>query len=134
MPTSAPVTAIDPGCSDTQRFELELEFVQCLASPEYLNWLAQSNQLKDPALIRFLEYLQYWLRPEYAAYIIYPHALFFLELLQSEEFRTALASSQVKELIHTQQFYHWLYYRRNRLAAAAGQQDPQLPQAQPMQQ
>jgi hypothetical protein len=26
----------------------------------------------------------------------YPHALFFLELLQSEEFRTALASSQVK--------------------------------------
>lgn len=26
----------------------------------------------------------------------YPHALFFLDLLQSEEFRTALASSQVK--------------------------------------
>ncbi len=25
------------GCSDARRFQLELEFVQCLASPDYLN-------------------------------------------------------------------------------------------------
>jgi mediator of RNA polymerase II transcription subunit 31 len=60
----------DIGCSDKRRFELELEFVQLLANPAYLTWLAQSDQLKDPALIKFLEYLQYWLRPEYAAYIM----------------------------------------------------------------
>ena len=61
---------IDTGCSEARRFELELEFVQLLANPTYLTWLAQSDQLKDPALIRFLDYLQYWLRPEYAAYIM----------------------------------------------------------------
>jgi len=33
----------------------------------------------------------------------YPHALFFLELLQSEEFRTALASAQVKVKMRTLQ-------------------------------
>ena len=63
-------TPSDTGCNDTRRFELELEFVQLLANPAYLTWLAQSDQLKDPALIRFLDYLQYWLRPEYAAYIM----------------------------------------------------------------
>ena len=25
------------GCSDAERFQLELEFVQCLANPHYLN-------------------------------------------------------------------------------------------------
>lgn len=68
--TTQTATPIDPGCSDTRRFELELEFVQLLANPEYLTWLAQSDQLKDPALVKFLDYLQYWLQPEYAAYIM----------------------------------------------------------------
>ena len=27
----------DTGCSDAERFGLELEFVQCLANPQYLN-------------------------------------------------------------------------------------------------
>lgn len=69
-PTTQPPTRIEPGCSDAKRFELELEFVQLLANPEYLTWLAQTEQLKDPALVKFLDYLQYWLRPEYAAYIM----------------------------------------------------------------
>lgn len=30
------------GCSETRRFELELEFVQCLASPDYLNCALES--------------------------------------------------------------------------------------------
>lgn len=106
------------GCSDTQRFELELEFVQCLASPDYLNWLAQNDTLNDPALVSFLDYLQYWLRPEYSTYIIYPHSLFFLELLQSEEFRKSLASTAIKDLIHSQQFFFWQHYRANRVTAA----------------
>lgn len=77
MPASAATVApsqtaapSDIGCNDSRRFELELEFVQLLANPAYLTWLAQSDQLKDPALIKFLDYLQYWLRPEYAAYIM----------------------------------------------------------------
>jgi len=29
------------GCSDDTRFQLELEFVQCLANPRYINCAAQ---------------------------------------------------------------------------------------------
>lgn len=38
MPGEAAAAPHGPaGCSDARRFELELEFVQCLASPDYLN-------------------------------------------------------------------------------------------------
>jgi hypothetical protein len=33
-----------------------------------------------------------------------------------------------QELIHTQQYYHWLHYRANRLKAAAALQQEQAPQ------
>lgn len=58
------------GCSPRQRFQLELEFVQSLASPHYLNFLAQSLYLDDPAFIAFLEYLKYWKQPEYARFVV----------------------------------------------------------------
>lgn len=32
--------------------------------------LAQTQQLDDPAFVRYLAYLQYWRRPEYASYIM----------------------------------------------------------------
>ena len=56
----------------------------------------------------------------------YPHALFFLELLQSEEFRTALASSQVKVRVVcslTRCALHWRFaamyvHISNRLSTA----------------
>lgn len=100
------------------RFVLELEFIQCLANPHYLNcecvgtgslplslsvthaekqwagkqqarsnqltrcscplthWalhlcagLAQNDYLKDKAFLNYLQYLEYWRRPEYAKYI-----------------------------------------------------------------
>ncbi|KAG7670665.1 hypothetical protein KSW81_003221 [Nannochloris sp. 'desiccata'] len=79
------------GCNPRQRFQLELEFVQCLASPHYLNFLAQSRYLDDPAFLAFLEYLKYWKQPEYARFILYPHAIYFLDLLQQADFRRASA-------------------------------------------
>ncbi|VCW67194.1 unnamed protein product, partial [Gulo gulo] len=33
------------------RFQLELEFVQCLANPNYLNFLAQRGYFKDKAFV-----------------------------------------------------------------------------------
>ncbi|CBJ26252.1 conserved unknown protein [Ectocarpus siliculosus] len=63
------------------RFEMELELMNCLASPEYLHYLAQGGYLDDRAFIRFLEYLQYFKRPEYAKFITYPHSLAMLDLL-----------------------------------------------------
>lgn len=47
------------------RFERELEFVQCLANPMYLNYLAQSKVLEEEAFLEYLKYLEYWRAPEY---------------------------------------------------------------------
>ncbi|KAL6503813.1 hypothetical protein OROGR_025736 [Orobanche gracilis] len=98
-----------------QRFLLELEFVQCLANPTYIHYLAQNRYFEDEAFIGYLKYLQYWQRPEYIKFIMYPHCLFFLELLQNPNFRSAMAHPANKELAHRQQFYFWKNYRNNRL-------------------
>jgi len=91
------------------RFEMELEFIQCLANPKYLNFLAQSLYLEDEAFVNYLKYLLYWKQPEYAKFIIYPNSLYFLDLLQKEEFRKVLKNPNICEDIHLQQFYHWQY-------------------------
>nr|GMD00564.1 mediator of RNA polymerase II transcription subunit 31-like [Ipomoea batatas] len=98
-----------------QRFLLELEFVQCLANPTYIHYLAQNRYFEDEAFIGYLKYLQYWQRPEYIKFIMYPHCLYFLEMLQSPTFRNAMAHPANKELAHRQQFYFWKNYRNNRL-------------------
>lgn len=76
------------------RFEVELEFVQCLANPSYLNcklmsthlwyklqtlvdfrWpflhtvLAQRGFFKEKEFVNYLDYLQYWKKQEYAQYL-----------------------------------------------------------------
>ncbi|KAJ4952310.1 hypothetical protein NE237_029142 [Protea cynaroides] len=98
-----------------QRFLLELEFVQCLANPTYIHYLAQNRYFEDEAFIGYLKYLQYWQRPEYIKFIMYPHSLFFLELLQNASFRNAMAHPGSKELAHRQQLFFWKNYRNNRL-------------------
>ncbi|CAG8724721.1 9934_t:CDS:2 [Cetraspora pellucida] len=37
-----------------KRFQIELEFVQCLANPWYLNNLAQRGFFQDPAFLNYL--------------------------------------------------------------------------------
>ncbi|OVA19810.1 Mediator complex [Macleaya cordata] len=98
-----------------QRFLLELEFVQCLANPTYIHYLAQNRYFEDEAFIGYLKYLQYWQRPEYIKFIMYPHCLYFLELLQNANFRNAMAHPGSKELAHRQQFFFWKNFRNNRL-------------------
>ncbi|OIV99107.1 hypothetical protein TanjilG_32366 [Lupinus angustifolius] len=93
-----------------QRLLLELEFIQCLANPIYIH-----------CFIGYLKYLQYWQRPEYIKFIMYPHSLYFLELLHNANFRNAMAHPNNKVLSirigtgHRQQFYFWKNYRNNRL-------------------
>lgn len=136
---------------DSKRFEAELEFVQSLASPDYLNcesiclilndicsrytyyqsishallWVAglgQNKYFEDESFVKFLAYLQYWKRPEYAKFIVYPHCLFFLELLQEADFRKAIANPQFKEVVHEQQYYTFIHWRKNRRHAHEQQQ------------
>lgn len=113
-PSSPRIVYKDPD-DGRQRFLLELEFIQCLANPTYIHYLAQNRYFEDEAFIGYLKYLQYWQRPEYIKFIMYPHCLFFLELLQNANFRTAMAHPGNKELAHRQQFYFWKNFRNNRL-------------------
>ena len=70
--------------------------------------LAQTKVLEDAAFVRFLEYLLYWRQPEYAQYLIFPQAVFFLGLLQHRGFRDALVDPATIDWLHRQQYFDWL--------------------------
>jgi len=97
------------------RFQVELEFVQCLANPNYLNFLAQRGIFKEPTFINYLKYLTYWKEPDYTKYLKYPQCLMMLDLLQSEHFRKELMNSQCARFIDDQQLLHWQHYQRKRM-------------------
>mmetsp|Transcript_1344 Transcript_1344/g.4039 ORF Transcript_1344/g.4039 Transcript_1344/m.4039 type:complete len:139 (-) Transcript_1344:351-767(-) len=93
------------------RFETELEFVQCLASPAYLHFLAQNRYFEDNDFVKYLAYLQYWRQKEYAKFIVFPQCLYFLRLLQQEDFREALKRQDYYIYVHQQQGYLWQFAR-----------------------
>ncbi|XP_055379763.1 mediator of RNA polymerase II transcription subunit 31-A isoform X3 [Condylostylus longicornis] len=96
------------------RLQIELEFVQCLGNPNYLNFLAQRGYFKDQTFINYLKYLLYWKEPEYAKYIMYPICLYFLDLLQYEHFRREIANTQCCKFIDDQAILLWQHYTRRR--------------------
>ncbi|KAG2499032.1 hypothetical protein HYH03_003217 [Edaphochlamys debaryana] len=113
-------TDAEVGISGQERFALELEFVQCLANPLYINWLATKAYFDNPAFLNYLKYLQYWKQPAYASYITYPHCLFFLDLLQDSDFRTAIKDFSYAEHIRQAQEAFFKNFHSNRVADAAG--------------
>ncbi|KAK3447406.1 mediator of RNA polymerase II transcription subunit 31 [Eucalyptus grandis] len=128
---SSPKNVLKEDDGGRRRFLLELEFVQCLANPTYIHYLAQNRYFEDEAFIGYLKYLQYWQRPEYLKFIMYPHCLFFLELLQNANFRNAMAHPSNKELAHRQQFFFWKNYRNNRLKHIMPRPLPEPPAVTP---
>ena len=44
----------------TGKLQVEMEFVQSLANPNYLHFLAQRGFMKDPCFVNYLNYLTYW--------------------------------------------------------------------------
>jgi mediator of RNA polymerase II transcription subunit 31 len=100
-----------------KRFELELEFVQALASPAYLHFLATSRVddssggllLQDPAFQSYLKYLfQTWTMPEYSRYLSYPHCLYFLQLLiEKPAVLKEWTLPAFRNFCHQQQFMSW---------------------------
>lgn len=106
---------------DRQRFLLDLEFVQTLANPQYLNFLAQRNYFKNPAFINYLKYLLYFKEDNYIKYVHYPQALYFLDLLQREQFRQELVNAPYCRYIEDQQLLAWqrLQRRKNQLLTNA---------------
>lgn len=97
------------------RFALELEFVQSLASPAYLHYLASMTNNDGQSLlldIRFRGFLTYlqktWSQPEYSRYITYPHAFYFLDLLiNNDAFCREFAQISFRNFCHQQQYFAW---------------------------
>ncbi|KAI1104539.1 SOH1-domain-containing protein [Jackrogersella minutella] len=90
----------EPKYGGFSRFEIELEFVQSLANPFYLNHLASQKLLSEPAFVAYLSYLRYWTRPPYVKYLNYPGpTLKHLELLQEERFRQDVISPELVQVL-----------------------------------
>ncbi|RKF79921.1 Mediator of RNA polymerase II transcription subunit 31 [Golovinomyces cichoracearum] len=90
----------EPKYGGFTRFEIELEFVQALASPLYLNHLASQKYFENPDFIAYLAYLQYWAHPLYIKYLIYPGpTLKNLELLQQDRFRVDILSPEIVKMM-----------------------------------
>jgi hypothetical protein len=51
-------------------YVLARQFIQCLASPNYLYELASKGYLDDPCFLNYLEYLNYWRNPKYVQFIL----------------------------------------------------------------
>ncbi|XP_062509196.1 mediator of RNA polymerase II transcription subunit 31-like isoform X2 [Corticium candelabrum] len=119
--------AIAMSDGERERFEVELEFVQSLANPYYLNFLAQHGYFKDKSFVNYLRYLQYWKHPKYARFLKYPHCLHFLDLLQHKEFQKELVNAQCAKFIEEQILLQWQYNRHKRLESQ--HQPPSFKQA-----
>ncbi|PVH94654.1 SOH1-domain-containing protein [Periconia macrospinosa] len=86
----------EPQYGGFSRFELELEFVQCLANPGYLQYLAMQKLFEKPDFVAYLGYLQYFKEPQYSKYLHHPGpTLRTLELLQNERFRRDVMSPEL---------------------------------------
>jgi len=74
---AASSTNAEARAANKYRFELELEFVQSLANPYYLQALAQQGIMEDPSFVLYLDYLQYWSEPGYAKFVMYAALLLY---------------------------------------------------------
>lgn len=98
--TAPPIPSDEPKYGGFTRFEIELEFVQSLASPLYLNHLAAQKYFENPAFVAYLSYLQYWSHPPYLKYLTYPGpTLKHLELLQQERFRQDILNPEIAGML-----------------------------------
>ncbi|EJW03888.1 hypothetical protein EDEG_01816 [Edhazardia aedis USNM 41457] len=89
------------------RFQKELEFLQLLCNPQYLQHLYNNNFFKNEDFIKFLEYLKYWKMEPYRNFIIYPYSLEILDLCLDTKFIEELANEQTYMILNEQIFNLW---------------------------
>jgi mediator of RNA polymerase II transcription subunit 31 len=92
---------------------MDLEFIQCLSNPQYLQFLAQQRILQEECFINYLEYLQYFQDPQYSKYVVFPYCLQLLDYLMQAPFREALASAETANFLHEKQYKHWEFYKKS---------------------
>jgi mediator of RNA polymerase II transcription subunit 31 len=106
----SPGSDMVPWPEGSERFLIDLEFVQNLCSLQYLNYLAQNKYLDDAAFLNYLQYLRYWKDPKYMPFLMFPQCLDFLEaLIVSPRFRKELNIPQFVAYCHEQQGLQWLH-------------------------
>lgn len=102
------------------RFTLELEFIELLSNPYYVQYLVQSqyNYMTDQRFVTYLQYLLYWTTPQYIHYISHTYSLYMLTQLQSSEYRDLLCNTNTNnkliDLLHDQYYWHWRSFKYNR--------------------
>ena len=101
------IPTVDKLSENDLRFIQELEFVQMLSNPQYLQFLAQQGYFKQETFINYLSYLKYWQTQPYAKYVVYPYSLQMLDFLQENEFRDQLANMDYSLVLHSKQYKHW---------------------------
>ncbi|CAD8140433.1 unnamed protein product [Paramecium octaurelia] len=87
---------------DYKRFQMDLEFVQLLANPQYIYQLAIKQYFEDDQFVNYLQYLLYFKRPEFLKYIKYPVCIKMLDCLQNEEFRLQMKDRNFADKISKQ--------------------------------
>ncbi len=97
------------------RFEIENEFVSCLANPRYLQHLAVNKFFDKPEFIAYLNYLLYWTEPPYIKYLLWPFpTLRHLKLLQNEQFRNDLINPEFIQRLEEQTLQSTLDWHKNK--------------------
>ena len=96
-----------------KRFKMELEFLCCLVRLDYIEDLYKKGYFYQPSFRRFLKYMLYWTRPEYARYVIFPQSLHNLKLLQDDSFINLLGSH---ERCNNLEYYHCNLWQQGRKA------------------
>eukprot|EP00927_Polykrikos_kofoidii_P068084 TRINITY_DN63479_c0_g1_i1.p1 TRINITY_DN63479_c0_g1~~TRINITY_DN63479_c0_g1_i1.p1 ORF type:complete len:587 (-),score=90.52 TRINITY_DN63479_c0_g1_i1:158-1918(-) len=92
----------------SHRFVAELEFLQCLANPEYVQWLANQRLFEAPAFLKFLAYLRYWAEQPHVQHVVYPQGLRMLEMLMCPEFRARVHRLDARTVLTKQMLCHWV--------------------------
>lgn len=90
-----------------RRFVEELEFVECLANPDYTHWLATQHYFDDEAFVGFCQYLHYWRGPPHVYYVQHLAALRMLEMLAKPHVRAAVQRMDVRGFLAKHLMLRW---------------------------
>lgn len=90
-----------------KRFVEELEFVEALSNPDYVQWLAMQPFFNDPAFEEFLKYLCYWRKSPFVEWVVYPQALGMLHMLCDPTVRAAVHKTDMRHFMVRGLLRHW---------------------------
>lgn len=104
--------------NNTLRFSMELEFIELLSNPYYIQYISQhrNKYLYNQSFITYIQYLQYWHTKPYCHYISHIYSLYALHILQYEHVRDILVNNtdNIIDLLQSQGYWHWFSFKYNR--------------------